>query len=244
MERHNFAAAHLATARVSPHILMASTDAMRTCTFVDTGCAISIVNSQKYLVNVRRIHPIRVQGVAGTRDVTFAGDLHLPATSNDGAARIIVVNDVLLDEESPVNLLSADQLRECGFSVRIEPSDKDCCLVLNPHGDPIIFPLRCENKIFSIYSPSSATSIALSEQAAKQNSHAMMMFAGNISLEELTHLRMSHANMDKCVDQSKKVDGMKRVLKRLKMFRCPCSTCQEAKATRADYLPETKTWAD
>eukprot|EP00961_Rhodomonas_salina_P062378 837125-Rhodomonas_salina.1 len=70
------------------------------------------------------------------------------------------------------------------------------------------------------------------------------MFAGNISLEEVTHLRMSHANNDKCVDQSKKIDGMKRVLKRLKMFRWQCTTCQVAKATRADYPPETKTWAD
>eukprot|EP00961_Rhodomonas_salina_P018607 250432-Rhodomonas_salina.2 len=130
MEQCNFAAAHLATACVSPHILMVSADTMRTSMFVDTGCAISIVNSQKHLVNVLRvrIHPIRVQGVAGTRDNTFAGD----ATSNYCTARLIIVNNVLLDEEFPVNLLSADQLLECGFSVRIKPSDKDCCLVLNP----------------------------------------------------------------------------------------------------------------
>eukprot|EP00961_Rhodomonas_salina_P130244 1753798-Rhodomonas_salina.3 len=138
----NFASAHMATAQVSPHIMMASASTMKTLMFVDTGCAISIVNSREHLVNVPSIHPIWVQGIAGTRDVTLAGDLHLPATSNDGVARIIVVNNVLLDEESPVSLLSADQLWECGFSVRIKPSDRDCCLVLNPHGDPISFPSR------------------------------------------------------------------------------------------------------
>eukprot|EP00961_Rhodomonas_salina_P029744 400631-Rhodomonas_salina.1 len=84
----------------------------------------------------------------------MARDLHLPPVSNDGLARTIIVNGVLFDTESPVNLLSADQLSQLGFSksVKLEPDDTQCCIVLNWHNDPIFFPLRCENKIFSIYS--------------------------------------------------------------------------------------------
>eukprot|EP00961_Rhodomonas_salina_P103337 1390063-Rhodomonas_salina.1 len=53
-------------------------------TFVDSGCAISIVKTKEMLTNVRQISPIVVQGVAGERTINMAGDLHLPAVSNDG----------------------------------------------------------------------------------------------------------------------------------------------------------------
>eukprot|EP00961_Rhodomonas_salina_P186841 2522820-Rhodomonas_salina.1 len=65
-----------------------------------------------------------------------------------------------------------------------------------------------------------------------------------MSLEELTHLRMNHANDAKLVEQSKRVDGMKRVLDCLHWFKGPCQCCQTAKAKRNDYPPGTETWAD
>eukprot|EP00961_Rhodomonas_salina_P027357 370351-Rhodomonas_salina.1 len=82
-----------------------------------------------------------VQGVAGERTIDQAGDLHLPAVSNDGVTRTIIITGVLFDELSPVNLVSADQLRKRGFVVRLEVDDADCCIVLNLHHDPIFFPL-------------------------------------------------------------------------------------------------------
>eukprot|EP00961_Rhodomonas_salina_P214183 2892193-Rhodomonas_salina.1 len=145
----------------------------------------------------------------------MAGDLHLPIVSNDGVTRMIVVNGVLYDEESPVNLVSVDQLRQRGFSVRFEKEDEHCCIVLNPSSDPIFFPMQCENKIFSIYSPSCDSTTPSTVPDSDCANQSMSMFAGNISLEELTHLRMSHANSEKLVEQSKRVDGMKRVLHRL-----------------------------
>ena len=182
--------------------------------------------------------------MAGTRTVSQAGDLHLTAISNDGIPRLIVINNVLYDEESTVNLLSGDQLRACGFSVRIEPSDKDCCIILNSHSsNPITFPLKCENKNFSLYVPTSMTEETNVPHASTAHK-SMSLFAGNMSLEELTHLRMNHASNDKCVEQSKRVDGMKRVLERLKLFKGPCHCCQDAKATRNDYPPATETWTD
>eukprot|EP00961_Rhodomonas_salina_P161865 2180294-Rhodomonas_salina.1 len=65
-----------------------------------------------------------------------------------------------------------------------------------------------------------------------------------MSLEELTHLRMSHANDEKLVEQFKRVDGMKRVLHRLRWFRSSCHCCQDAKAKRNDCPPGTENWAD
>eukprot|EP00961_Rhodomonas_salina_P052306 702188-Rhodomonas_salina.2 len=62
-----------------------------------------------------------------------------------------------------------------------------------------------------------------------------------MSLEELTHLRMNHANNAKLVEQSKRVDVMKRVLYSLHWFKGQCQCCQTAKAKRNDYPPGTET---
>eukprot|EP00961_Rhodomonas_salina_P199612 2692355-Rhodomonas_salina.1 len=187
--------------RISSQILVAAGRSSDDRIYVDSGCAISIFKTHEMMVNLWKIKPIVVQGITGERTIDMAGDLQLPAVSNDGIARTIIFNGVLFDPESQVNLLSADQLRQLGFSVRLEPDNDQCCIVLNPHNDPILFPLRCENKIFSIYSltlPQCTTPVN-SEHTQK----SMAMFAGNMSLEELTHLRMSHANDEKLVEQSK-----------------------------------------
>eukprot|EP00961_Rhodomonas_salina_P200939 2710790-Rhodomonas_salina.1 len=55
---------------------------------------------------------------------------------------------------------------------------------------------------------------------------------------------MNHAHGEKLVEQSKRVDGVKRVLERLRKFHGPCHCCQDAKATRNDYPPACETWAD
>eukprot|EP00961_Rhodomonas_salina_P192868 2602569-Rhodomonas_salina.1 len=147
-------AAHMEWCRITPKILVAAQKSgAESHTYVDSGCAISIINTLLLLVNVRQIKPIVIQGVSGERTINKAGNLHLPAVSNDGVTHTIVVNGVLFNEVSPVNLLSVDQLLANGFSVRFEPEDEHCCIVLNPHTYPIFFQLRCENKIFSIYSP-------------------------------------------------------------------------------------------
>eukprot|EP00961_Rhodomonas_salina_P222028 3002646-Rhodomonas_salina.1 len=117
-------------------ILVAAARADDERIYVDSGCAISIFRARELMVNLQEIKPIVVQGIAGERTINMAGDLHLQAVSNDGIARTIIVNGVLFDQESPVNLLLADQLRQRGFSVRLEPDDTQCCIVLNQHNDP------------------------------------------------------------------------------------------------------------
>eukprot|EP00961_Rhodomonas_salina_P185451 2503939-Rhodomonas_salina.1 len=101
---------------ISSQILVAAGCSSDDRIYVDSGCAISIFKTREMMVDLRKIKPIVVQGIAGERTIDMAGDLHLPAVSNDGIARTIIVNGVLFDPESPVNLLSADQLRQRGFS--------------------------------------------------------------------------------------------------------------------------------
>eukprot|EP00961_Rhodomonas_salina_P030089 405258-Rhodomonas_salina.1 len=55
---------------------------------------------------------------------------------------------------------------------------------------------------------------------------------------------MNHANPDKLVEQSKRVDGIGRELKRAGILKGPCHTCQDAKSKRNNYPPAVETWAD
>eukprot|EP00961_Rhodomonas_salina_P296059 3936020-Rhodomonas_salina.1 len=176
------AAAHLAKVCINPQILLATGAVMKKRVFVDTGCAISIINNMQMICNLCKIQPVHVQGFGGGSNIDMAGDLHLKVVLNDGVSRVIMINSVLFDPELSVNLVSADQLRASGFSVRIEPQDRDCCIVLNLHDDPIVFPLRCENKIFSLYLPSSDDTSTSNLPNTTTATQSMSVFAGNISL--------------------------------------------------------------
>eukprot|EP00961_Rhodomonas_salina_P114667 1542608-Rhodomonas_salina.2 len=79
-------AAHMVLCRITPKILVAAQKSgAESRTYVDSGCAISIINTLSLLVNVRQIKPIVIQGVAGGEwTIDKAGDLHLPAVCNDG----------------------------------------------------------------------------------------------------------------------------------------------------------------
>eukprot|EP00961_Rhodomonas_salina_P102404 1377464-Rhodomonas_salina.1 len=110
----------MARCRITPKILVAAQKSgAESLTYVDSGCALSIINTLSLLVNVCQIKPIVIQGVAGEQTIDKAGNLHLPAVSNDGVT-------LMIDEDSPVNLLSTDQLLARGFSVRFEPEDEHC----------------------------------------------------------------------------------------------------------------------
>eukprot|EP00961_Rhodomonas_salina_P094100 1266228-Rhodomonas_salina.4 len=193
---------------------------------INSGCAISIIRDSKHLI--QEIEPIRVQGVVGYCNINMAADLHFSAADNTGTFRTIVINNVLYDDNSPVNLVSGNQLRESGFTVLIYPAPGLCCVVLNPFStEPSHFPLKIENKIFSIYTQNYQDPAASPCPASKASliTRAMSFLAGNMSLEELMHLRMSHAHTGKLVEQSKRVNA-------------------DAKATSNNYPPATETWAD
>eukprot|EP00961_Rhodomonas_salina_P277552 3750686-Rhodomonas_salina.2 len=98
--------------QISLQILVAAGRANDEQIYVDSGCTISIFRTHKMMVNLWEIKPIVVQGIAGEHTINMAGDLHLSAVSNEGIARMIIVNRVLFDLESPENLLLADQLHQ------------------------------------------------------------------------------------------------------------------------------------
>eukprot|EP00961_Rhodomonas_salina_P107449 1446837-Rhodomonas_salina.1 len=201
--------AYSGTATVNPAILLAGQNQLEQRFYVDTGCSISIIKDAVHLCNISSIQPINVQGVAGNCPITQAGDLHFQAADNAGIYHTVIINNVLLDCDSPVNLLSGEQLR----LYTTEPQDDQS---------------------------HTATAVA----HADVTTHAMSYFLGNITLEELMHMHMNHANSDKLIEQSKQVDGMLRVLSKPALLCGPCHTCQDAKSTRNNYPPAAETWAD
>eukprot|EP00961_Rhodomonas_salina_P185242 2501268-Rhodomonas_salina.1 len=179
--------AYSGTATVNPAILLAGQNQTEQCFYVDTGCSISIIKDAAHLHNICCIQPIKVQGVARNWSITQAGNFHFQAADNAGVYCTVIINNVLLDCDSPVNLLSGEQLR----LYTTEP------LVDQHH---------------------TATAVA----HADVTTHAMSYFLGNITLEELMHMHMNHANSDKLIEQSKLVDGMPSVLSKPALLRGPC----------------------
>eukprot|EP00961_Rhodomonas_salina_P134414 1807986-Rhodomonas_salina.1 len=89
--------AYAGQATITPNILIAAANALESRLYVYTGCSISIVKDTQLLTNVRNVTPIHVQGVAGGRYISEAGDLHFLAADNAGIYSTIVINNVLLD---------------------------------------------------------------------------------------------------------------------------------------------------
>jgi hypothetical protein len=58
---------------------------------------------------------------------------------------------------------------------------------------------------------------------------------GNLSVEELMHLRLNHLSLPKLVKLNGKVDGLPRKLSNRKQGMFPCHTCQDANASRNDF---------
>ena len=66
---------------------------------------------------------------------------------------------------------------------------------------------------------------------------------GNVSVEELMHLRMNHPSLPRLCKLNGKVKGLPRNLS-MRGEHFPCHTCQDANATRNDYPPASETWID
>ena len=66
------------------------------------------------LHNVRTIPAVSLTGVNGVTFITEMGDLNFWAKGHDGAYHCTLLEGVLLHEQSPVNLISVDQVSEAG----------------------------------------------------------------------------------------------------------------------------------
>lgn len=58
---------------------------------------------------------------------------------------------------------------------------------------------------------------------------------GNLSVEELMHLRMNHPSLPKLVKLNGRVTGLPRPLKNAKQGMFPCHTCQDVTATQNNF---------
>eukprot|EP00961_Rhodomonas_salina_P024102 324259-Rhodomonas_salina.3 len=67
--------------------------------------------------------------------------------------------------------------------------------------------------------------------------------AGNLSIEEVFHLRMAHTPIKKLAALNGKVTGLPHNLNFLKLTNVLCACCREAKAKHNNY-PDTSTTVD
>jgi hypothetical protein len=67
---------------------------------------------------------------------------------------------------------------------------------------------------------------------------------GNLSVEELMHLRLNHPSLPKLVKLNGQVTGLPRKLQNKRQGMFPCHTCQDANATRNDFPPASTNWED
>jgi hypothetical protein len=67
---------------------------------------------------------------------------------------------------------------------------------------------------------------------------------GNVSVEELMHLRMNHPSLPKLILLNGKVTGLPRNLSKENHGKFQCHTCQDANAIRNDFPPASTNWTD
>jgi hypothetical protein len=82
--------------------------------YLDSCASISIWKDADMLHNIREMPPISLTGVNGTSTITKVGDLNFWAKGVDGAYHNTVLTPVLLAPDSPVNLVSVDQVSAAG----------------------------------------------------------------------------------------------------------------------------------
>jgi hypothetical protein len=78
--------------------------------YFDSCASISIVKDRSLLTNIREVEPIELQGVTGAKFITEAADATIWARDINGAFHCVTITDVLVDEDSPVNIFSVGQM--------------------------------------------------------------------------------------------------------------------------------------
>ena len=204
--------------------------------FLDTGCSTTIISNPEYIRDVRHMKPHKVQGLAGSTTYELCGDLHMPITDDNGLEHTLVLRDVLFDPSGDVNLISAHDVNQTGWDTITSKEQKRRGMYLYPPGAYI----PVARVSFGSWGKLSTIKAGGSEDRHQAGRRDMAHFApacGNMSVEELLHLRMLHMDMRKLAQMSGQVDGVPRPLHYPRMLRHPCSTCREAKATRNPYPP-------
>ena len=192
---------------------------------VDSGCYRSLTGHTKFVHNIRSLQtPIAMHGFAGGRRVfNKVCDIKVPVHTDLDKQYTLTIDNALYDPSESISLLATRDLRRAGFK----------------------FTAAWESDLSPICAQSSLPCIPLVEfnglpalpvvESTSYEPRAFVANCGNMSLEELTHLRLGHLPISRLARSSKLVTGLPRPLRDTQTLRLPCSICQEAKAKRQPF---------
>ena len=209
--------------------------------YVDSGCSTTIVSNPKFLKNIRQAEaPTNIAGYNGSKTLDMRGDLHLPVKAEDGSQRDIVLPYVHYDPCGHINLISTDDIKKTHWDVNFS---------WNPQREGLFFFGPNSNSWtakVNMTEHGKLRGLPLADSSSKRDDpdqdHAHFSAkVGNMSLEELFHLRMGHASLGKLAALNDKVHGLPRMLHMSKLLHLPCACCDEAKAKRQNYPPASQT---
>mmetsp|Transcript_61737 Transcript_61737/g.127622 ORF Transcript_61737/g.127622 Transcript_61737/m.127622 type:complete len:569 (+) Transcript_61737:1829-3535(+) len=199
---------------------------------LDSGCSTSIIADTQYLRNIRPMMPVTIRGLTGTKVLDLQADLHLPVRTATNTQHTISVQSVFYDPDGHYNLVSSDQLNASAYDVLLTRDPRLRSLHFTDENRyPRHIPINKVGKLFNIPV----------QHPADIEQPCLLANCGNMSLEELFHLRMAHTPYGKLASMSPQVNGLPRPLQYREALRLPCNLCQEAKATRQNAPPASKT---
>lgn len=201
--------------------------------YLDTCCSVSICNNPLYMVHVIDIPETRVAGVNGYRAMTKVGTMQLPIVYSTGRIHMLIINNVFFYPSCHINLVSMKQIKDAGYKAVYSNVSAEEMLSFESEDDSWTFPLLEHEDISML-----PTASLLSTGGSAAKAYTFHGLCG-CTYEELFHVSMLHPNKSKFKHFNGRVDGLLRKLNEDNFCSCPYSTCDEAKATRNPYPPQS-----
>ena len=181
--------------------------------YVDSGCSTTIVSNPKFLKNIRQAEaPTNIAGYNGSKTLDMRGDLHLPVKAEDGSLQNIVLPYVHYDPCGHINLISTDDLKRTHWDVNFSWNpQREGLFLFGPDSDnwTVKVNMSEHGKLRGLPLADSHDSDYMDYHQDHAHFSAKV---GNMSLEELFHLRMGHASLGKLAALNDKVHGLPRML--------------------------------
>jgi hypothetical protein len=196
--------------------------------YVDSGCTKSIFRNPYKLINLWPLkHDYYVKGIAGQDRMTEMGDFPLAMRAEDCKTHVIVIKNCPVTPEANMNLLATCDLQKAGVSFHTAAHSKAAMLELEQEGKKIVFDLTFDNSLYKLpFYQDVATHFA------GAFSHQLLA----LTEHELWHRRLGHASPDKIAKLRQHCKGINKPLTEHNLV---CHQCQEGKAKRQNYPPES-----
>ena len=210
--------------------------------YIDSGCSKTMVSNPHYLKNIREADaPTLMRGFNGSKTIELRGDLHIPLQTSTNESKTLILPDVHYDPTGQINLISTNDLKEQSWDINFSHHREREGLF---YFDPLLSKLTHR---IAMTEHGSLRGLPVHHNKSEQpqlpvnetTSFAAHLF-GNMTMEELLHLRMAHASPRKLARLNGQVSGLHRRLQFPKIMNLPCACCAQAKATKQNYPPASE----